>query len=96
MAETKRYYWIKLKEDFFQDDAISWIEEQKDGKECCLFYLKLCLKSLRNQGVLVRYIGDSLIPYDEKKLAEITSMDTGEIQIKEFKNLVDRKLLLKR
>ena len=107
MAETKRYYWIKLKEDFFQDDAISWIEEQKDGKECCLFYLKLCLKSLRNQGV----------PYDEKKLAEITStrlhivkksikllseaglitvMDTGEIQIKEFKNLVDRKLLLKR
>ena len=73
MAETKRYYWIKLKEDFFQDDAISWIEEQKDGKECCLFYLKLCLKSLRNQGVLVRYIGDSLIPYDEKKLAEITS-----------------------
>ena len=33
MAETKRYYWIKLKEDFFQDDAISWIEEQKDGKE---------------------------------------------------------------
>ena len=61
MAETKRYYWIKLKEDFFQDDAISWIEEQKDGKECCLFYLKLCLKSLRNQGVLVRYIGDSLI-----------------------------------
>ena len=31
MAETKRYYWIKLKEDFFQDDAISWIEEQKDG-----------------------------------------------------------------
>ena len=113
MAETKRYYWIKLKEDFFQDDAISWIEEQKDGKECCLFYLKL----LRNQGVLVRYIGDSLIPYDEKKLAEITStrlhivkksikllseaglitvMDTREIQIKEFKNLVDRKLLLKR
>lgn len=73
MAEAKRYYWIKLKEDFFQDDAISWIEEQKDGKECCLFYLKLCLKSLRNQGVLVRYIGDSLIPYDEKKLAEITS-----------------------
>jgi len=71
MAEAKRYYWIKLKEDFFQDDAISWIEEQKDGKECCLFYLKLCLKSLRNQGVLVRYIGDSLIPYDEKKIYQI-------------------------
>ena len=30
MAETKRYYWIKLKEDFFQDDAISWIEGQKE------------------------------------------------------------------
>ena len=53
MAETKRYYWIKLKEDFFQDDAISWIEEQKDGKECCLFYLKLCLSFGRSDGLFI-------------------------------------------
>jgi hypothetical protein len=32
MAETKRYYWIKLKEDFFQDDAISWIQEKFKSK----------------------------------------------------------------
>ena len=31
MAENKRYYWLKLKEDFFSDDAIEWLEEQ--GKE---------------------------------------------------------------
>lgn len=37
MAEAKRYYWIKLKEDFFQDDAISWIEEQKMEKNAACF-----------------------------------------------------------
>ena len=40
---NKKYYWLKLKEDFFEEDAISWIEEQEKGKEYCLFYLKLSL-----------------------------------------------------
>ena len=25
---TKRYYWLKLKEDFFEEDTIEWLEEQ--------------------------------------------------------------------
>lgn len=29
----KRYYWLKLKEDFFEDNAIEWLEEQQNGKE---------------------------------------------------------------
>lgn len=29
----KRYFGIKLKEDFFDDDAIEWLEEQPYGKE---------------------------------------------------------------
>lgn len=73
MAINKRYYWLKLREDFFQDEAISWLEEQENGKLYSLFYLKLCLKSINNNGVLIRQIGDMLIPYDAKKLAEITN-----------------------
>ena len=72
MAKTKRYYWLKLKEDFFSDDTIEFLEDQENGKEYCLFYLKLCLKALRNNGVLIRSVGEVLIPYDAKKLAEIT------------------------
>ena len=69
---AKRYYWLKLKEDFFDEDIISWLEEQENGKEYCLFYLKLCLKSLKSNGVLIRRVGEILVPYDAKKLAEIT------------------------
>lgn len=77
----KRYYWLKLKEDFFNDDAISWLEEQKNGKAYCLFYLKLCLKSLRSNGVLIRQIGDMLIPYDVAKLAEMTHVDVDTVVV---------------
>ena len=70
--KVKRFYWLKLKEDFFDEDTMGWLEEQDNGKEYCLFYLKLCLKSLKSDGVLVRKVGDMLIPYDVAKRAEIT------------------------
>ena len=70
---ANKYYWLKLKEDFFQQEAIEWLEEQKNGKEYSLFYLKLCLKSLQNGGTLVRNIGTKTIPYTAKKLAEVTN-----------------------
>ena len=70
---ANKYYWLKLKEDFFQQEAIEWLEEQKNGKEYSLFYLKLCLKSLQNGGTLVRNIGTKTIPYTTKKLGEVTS-----------------------
>ena len=44
--ETK-FYWLQLKEDFFDEDAMSWLEEQENGERYSLFYLKLCLKSLK-------------------------------------------------
>ncbi|HUT63037.1 MAG TPA: phage replisome organizer N-terminal domain-containing protein, partial [Anaerolineae bacterium] len=78
---NKKYYWLKLKEDFFDEDTISWIEEQDNGKEYCLFYLKLCLKSLHNNGVLIRTVGEKLIPYDPKKLSEITRTDVDTVMV---------------
>lgn len=70
--KDRRFYWLQLKEDFFEDDAISWLEEQPNGKEYSLFYLKLCLKSLKTSGIMIRRVGEMLVPYDYKKLAEIT------------------------
>ncbi len=70
--QNKRYYWLKLKNDFFEGDEINWLEEQENGAVYILFYLKLCLRSLRSDGVLMRRVGKIEIPYDTKKLAEIT------------------------
>ena len=73
--ETK-FYWLQLKEDFFENDAIEWLEEQEpNGRDYAYFYLKLCLKSLKSNGVLIRNVGNILIPYDNRKLAELTKMD---------------------
>lgn len=77
--DSKRYFWLKLKEDFFDDDAISWLEDQNNGKEYALFYLKLCLKSLKNDGVLIRKVGNILVPYDTKKISEITRTDEDTV-----------------
>ena len=87
---AKRYYWLKLKEDFFDDDgAISWIEEQENGKDYCIFYLKLCLKALKSDGVLIRTVGEILVPYDVGKLSEITrtSVDTARVALELFKQI---------
>ena len=88
MAE-KRYYWLKLKEDFFEEDTIAWLEEQRNGKDYCLFYLKLCLKSLKSNGILIRNVGQILVPYDAKKLAEITntSVDTVIVALELFQKI---------
>ncbi len=77
-----KFYWLQLKEDFFDDDAIQWLEEQQPkGKEYALFYLKLCLKSLKTNGILIRSVGNFLIPYDNKKLAELTKTDFDTVTI---------------
>lgn len=78
---NKRYYWLKLKEDFFEEDTLAWLEEQENGKEYCLFYLKLCLKSIKTNGTLIRNVGHMLVPYDAKKLGEITKTDLDTVLV---------------
>lgn len=85
---NSRFYWLQLKEDFFDEDAIDWLEEQPNGKEYSLFYLKLCLKSLRTNGVLIRRVGNLLVPYDHTKLGELTKTNPDTV-------LVAMELLLK-
>lgn len=81
MAKGNKYYWLKLKEDFFEDDVINWIEEQPNGKDYCLFYLKLCLKSLKSNGLLIRNVGNMLVPYDAKKLSDLTKTDIDTVTV---------------
>lgn len=95
MSENKRYYWLKLDEKFFEGDTIQWLEEQKNGKDYVIFYLKLMLKSLQNDGSLIRYVGEKLIPYDITALAKLTGTneDTVAVAMKTFVDigLVDLK-----
>ena len=83
---SKKYYWLKLNDNFFEDDTIVWIEEQENGKDYVIFYLKLLLKSLKEEGSLIRYVGEMVIPYDNKALAKLTNtkIDTVTVAMKAF------------
>ena len=80
MSEKSRYYWLKLPEDFFDDDTIDFIENQQNGEKYCLFYLKLCLKALKSEGKLIRYVGEMLMPYDERGLSKLTNTDVDTVR----------------
>lgn len=81
MSDNKRYYWLKLPEDFYDDDTIQWIEDQENGAAYVNFYLKLLLKSLSDEGRLIRYVGQRLIPYDVKSLSRLTNTDTDTVRV---------------
>lgn len=67
---AKKYYWLKLKRDFFKRHDIRIIEEMENGKDYILFYLKLLVESIDHEGHL-RF--SDTIPYNDKMLATITN-----------------------
>jgi predicted phage replisome organizer len=70
VAENGKYYWLKLKRDFFKRHDIRIIEEMPNGKDYILFYLKLLLESIDHEGSL-RF--SDTIPYNEQMLSVVTN-----------------------
>ena len=70
MADAKKYYWLKLKRDFFKRHDIRIIEEMPNGKDYILFYLKMLLESIDHEGEL-RF--SDAIPYNEQMLSVVTN-----------------------
>ena len=68
-----KYYWLKLKRDFFKRHDIHIINGMEFGREIVLFYIKLMVESVDHEGEL-RFSED--IPYTSTTLAGLT--DTPE------------------
>lgn len=49
---AKRYYWLKLKEDFFRQKAIKKLRKIAGGDTFTIIYLKMQLLSLKENGKL--------------------------------------------
>ncbi len=78
MAEKdKRYYWLRLKRDFFKRHDIQIIESMENGKDYILFYLKLLCESVDHEGNL-RF--SEQIPYNEKMLSTITNTNVDIVR----------------
>ena len=91
MSDSKRYFWLKLKEDFFDNKHIKYLRSQQDGDRMTIVYLQLQLKSLKTVGV-IKY--DKLLPSCNEEIA----FDLGEpielvdrtVNLLETLNLVER------
>lgn len=49
---AKRYYWLKLPKDFFEDKAIKRLRQIAGGDTYTIIYLKMLLKSMEDDGKL--------------------------------------------
>ena len=76
MAE-KKYYWLKLKRDFFKRHDIRIIEAMPNGKDYILFYLKLLVESVDHEGSL-RF--SDAIPYNEEMLSVVTNTNVDIVR----------------
>ena len=72
-----KYYWLKLKRDFFKRHDIRIVEEMPNGKEYILFYLKLLCESVDHDGTL-RFSDE--VPYNEQMLATITNTNVDIVR----------------
>lgn len=77
MADNKKYYYLKLKENFFESDEAVILESMPDGYLYSNILLKLYLRSLKNDGYLMF---NDLIPYNSQMLATITRHQVGTIE----------------
>lgn len=77
MSDNKKYYYLKLKENFFEDEKIIMLESLPDGMLYSNILMKLYLRSLKREGKLM--ISDR-IPYNPVALSQITRHSVGDVE----------------
>lgn len=90
MEKAKRYYWIKLKTDFFNLAEIDFLLSQKNGCQYIVLYQMLCLQTANNNGQLASKVGEIIVPYDPDKIVRDTkyfNKDTVIVAMDLFRKL---------
>lgn len=77
LSDNKKYYYIRLKDSFFDSDEMKVMESMKDGYLYGNILLKLYLRSLKNNGCLML---NDRIPYNAEMLATITGHQVGTVK----------------
>ena len=77
MAENKKYYFLKLKEDFFDQREIVVLEGSKDGILYVNILLNLYLKSLQHNGKLLL---NEMTPLSAEMIALLTRHEVGTVE----------------
>ena len=78
MGQNKKYFWLKLKENFFEEKQIKYLRSLPDGDKIVIAYLKMQLKSLKTEG-FIKY--DSILPSNIDELAMVLDENTNIIKL---------------
>ncbi len=76
MTDNKTYYYMRLKENFFEGPELEVVESLPDGFLYSNILLKMYLKSLRDEGRLM--VGT--IPYNAEMIARITRHEVKTVE----------------
>ena len=92
MAEYNKgkFFWIKLTDSFLSSDTVDFLMSQKDGANYVVLYQMLCLKTVNNDGILGRNLGEIIVEYDVAKICrdcKYFSIDTVRVALELYKKL---------
>ena len=98
-----RFYWLKMKRDFFRRHDIRIIHGMENGRDIVLFYIELMIESVDHEGTL-RF--NKSKPYTNGMLASLTGtpqdiveqamntlIDFGLVEIAEDKTIILPKVI---
>ena len=77
MSENRKYYYMKLKENFFTDAKMVILESMQDGLLYSNLLLKMYLMSLKYNGILM--LNDHL-PHTPQTIATFTRHQIGTVE----------------
>lgn len=77
MSDSKKYYYMRLKEDFFNSEEVALLESMPDGYLYSNILLKLYLISLKHEG---RLMFNNTIPYNAQMIATLTRHQVGTVE----------------
>lgn len=77
MTENRRYYYLKLKENFYNSETMVVLESMQDGLLYSNLLLKMYLMSLKNGGILM--LNDHL-PHTPQTIATFTRHQVGTVE----------------
>lgn len=86
MADNKKYYYLKLKENFYDSEQMIILQNMQDGYLYSDILMKLYLRSLKTDGKLMF---NNIIPYTPNVLAQVVRHQVGTVEkaLKVFKEL---------
>lgn len=77
MSVNQKYFYLKLKDNFFDTDEMIVVESMPDGYKYSNILMKLYLRSLKYEG---RLMFNDRIPFNSTMLASVTRHSVGDVE----------------